>query len=184
MDFLFGSEWKEVFSLDLSLLEIVVRGSLIYLGLLLILRLIAKREAGTMGIADLLAVVLIADAASGGLTGDSTSLLDGILLGGTVIFWSHTLDRLAYHYKPIHKLLHPETRILVKNGRMIHRNLRRELITEDELMGNLREKGISDLGQVKEAYIEGEGNISVIPYQRDETTNQSKRKKPAVGPKG
>jgi uncharacterized membrane protein YcaP (DUF421 family) len=67
---------------------------------------------------------------------------------------------------------------------MIHRNLRRELITEDELMGNLREKGISDLGQVKEAYIEGEGNISVIPYQRDETTNHSKRKKPEVGPKG
>ncbi len=80
MDFLFSSEWGKVLALDLSLLETFVRGAVAYLILFLVLRFAVIREPVAMGITDLLAIVLIADAAQGGLRGDSHPAFDGILI--------------------------------------------------------------------------------------------------------
>jgi uncharacterized membrane protein YcaP (DUF421 family) len=52
--------------------------------------------------------------------------------------------------------------MLVKNGQLLRRNMRRELITEDELLSKLRQQGVDDLSEVKEAFMEGDGQISVV----------------------
>jgi uncharacterized membrane protein YcaP (DUF421 family) len=52
--------------------------------------------------------------------------------------------------------------ILVKNGRVIHPNLRRQFITEEELQAKLREHGVDDVGTVKAAYMEADGEVSVL----------------------
>lgn len=159
---LFGVDWAQVFMLDTPIAEIFVRGSLTYLALFAILRFVLKREAGAVGITDLLVVVLIADAAQNAMADDYHSITDGILLVATIIFWSFALDWLGYHVPALQRFLRPPPLTLVRDGRMLRPNMRRELITEEELMSQLRQQGVDDLGEVKIACMEGDGRISVI----------------------
>ncbi len=78
-------DWEGAFSPELPL-ELILRGSLIYLALFALLRFVLKREAGAVGITDLLVVVLIADAAQSAMAGSYTSLPDGLVLVGTIVF--------------------------------------------------------------------------------------------------
>jgi uncharacterized membrane protein YcaP (DUF421 family) len=155
-------DWLKVIMPETPLLEIFFRGTVMYLGLFLMLRFLLKREAGSIGISDLLLVVLLADGAQNALAGDYSSVTDGLLLVATLIFWSYALDWLGYRFPSIQRLVHPAPLLLVKHGQMLRRNMRREFITEEELQAMLREHGVDEIKTVKEAYLEGDGKISVV----------------------
>jgi uncharacterized membrane protein YcaP (DUF421 family) len=154
--------WKALFVPSLPLTEIIARGSITYLALFILMRIVPKRETGTIGTADLLTVVLIADAAQNAMANNYSSITDGIILVATIIFWNYFLDWLSFHFPAFRSLIQPRPLLLVKNGRMYKQNLRKELITKEELLGELREQGVDDLSEVKEARIEEDGHISVI----------------------
>jgi len=162
---MFGSvmniDWRSVFFPSVGVGEIFLRGTIIYLFLFFILRLL-RREAGAIGISDLLLVVLIADAAQNAMSSDYKSIPDGLILVGSIAFWSYFLDWLGYRFPRVRRLLRPPPLPLIKDGRMLRRNMRQEMITEDELIGHLRENGIERIEEVKKAYLEGDGRISVI----------------------
>jgi uncharacterized membrane protein YcaP (DUF421 family) len=175
MNDLLNVDWHKIFIPDTPIVEIFLRGSLVYLALFILLRLVLKREAGTVGIADLLVVVLIADAAQNAMADDYTSIPDGLLLVGTIVFWSYALNWLGYRFPRLQRLVHPPPLPLVRDGRMLRRNMRQELITEEELMSQLRQQGVEDVADVRAAYIEGDGRISVIerdPEQHPATKRQ------------
>lgn len=155
-------DWQGVFLPKTPLVEIFVRGTLVYSSLFLLLRVILKRQSGTLGVGDLLVIVLIADAAQNAMAGNYTSVPDGIVLVATIIFWSFTLDWLGYHFPWFGRFIHPPPLELVRDGRMLRRNMRLELISPEELMGELRLQGVSDLREVKRACMEGNGEISVL----------------------
>jgi uncharacterized membrane protein YcaP (DUF421 family) len=159
-------EWKDVVLPTIPLIEIILRGSVMYLSLFLLLRVTLKRQGGTLGMTDLLLIVLLADASQNAMAGDYKSLPDGILLVATIIFWSYALDWLSFRFPRLQRLIEPAPLLLIKDGQLLHQNLRRELITEVDLKGQLRQQGISEISKVKEAYIETDGRISVI--ERDE----------------
>jgi uncharacterized membrane protein YcaP (DUF421 family) len=155
-------DWSRVFLLETPVVETLVRGSVIYLGLFALLRFTLKRQSGTVGITDVLVIVLIADAAQNAMAAEYTSIADGLLLVTTILFWSFALDWLGHHFRFVGRFVHPPPLALVKNGRMLLRNMRQELITEDELMTQLRKQGAQRVEDVKAAYMEGDGTISVI----------------------
>jgi uncharacterized membrane protein YcaP (DUF421 family) len=169
MDGLFGVDWGEMFLPSTPILEIVIRGSVSYLALFFILRFILKRQAGTVGITDLLVVVLLADAVQNAMANDYSSITDGVVLVLVIVFWSYALDWLGYRFPKIERFVHPPSLPLVKNGRMLQRNMKRELITESELRTALRKHGVDDLEQVKVAHIEGDGQISVVTKEETHT---------------
>lgn len=72
------------------------------------------------------------------------------------------LNWLGYKIPKFQHFLNPPPLLLVKNGRLILRHLERELITEEELMSQLRQQGIEFLTDVKKAYLEADGSISII----------------------
>lgn len=162
MDTLFNVNWRELFVPSISIVELIIRGSLVYLVLFSILRFIPSRQLGTLGITDLLVVVLFAEAAQNAMASDYTSITEGVILVATVIFWSYCLNWLGYHFPAFQHFLNPPPLPLVKNGQMLYRHMRRELITEDELMSELRQQGVESLADVKQAYMEADGSISVI----------------------
>lgn len=162
MERIVGVEWAKLLIPDTPLLEIFLRGSIVYLALFFLLRVVLKRESGTLGITDLLVVVLIADAAQNAMADDYTSVPDGILLVATIIFWSYALNWLGYRFPRIQRFVHPEPLPLIRDGRLLHRNMRQELVTEDELRSQLRLQGVEDPAEVKMAYMEGDGRVSVI----------------------
>ena len=105
-----------------------------YLALFLILRFVMVRQTSTIGIADILVIVVIADAAQNGFAKEYKSITEGIVLVLTIVFWNLFLNWISYRFKPLERLLSPAPLPLVKNGKMNCRNMRQEFITEEELM--------------------------------------------------
>ena len=158
---LYDINWHDLF-VPAHPIETIIRGSLMYLSLFLLMRFVLKRESGSIGTADLLMVVVIADAAQNAMAGDYKSITDGVILVVTIMFWNYAIDWLSYHSPTMRRVLQPKPLLLVKNGRMYKQNMRKELITKEELVAELRENGVEDLSEVKEARIEEDGHVSVI----------------------
>ncbi|MDX2096791.1 MAG: DUF421 domain-containing protein [Leptolyngbyaceae cyanobacterium bins.59] len=175
MEKLFEIDWKSVFVPDVSLWETFIRGTVVYLSIFIILRFVLKRQAGTVGITDLLVVVLISDAAQNAIAADYHSIPNGIFLVLTIVFWSFFLDWLGYRFPRLQRLIHPPPLSLVEHGKIMRRNMRQELLTEGELMTQLRQQGVDDLMEVKMAYMEGDGRISVITYEQKPRGNQKNK---------
>lgn len=161
MDHVWHIDWHALFVPNTSLAEVAIRGTLIYLLLFFLMRFM-RREAGQIGIADVLIVVVIADAAQNGMAGPYNSITEGVVLIAVITFWDFTLDWLGYHVPAFGKLIHPAPLPLITDGHLHLRNLRRELITLDELRTRLREEGFEHASEVKRCYMEGDGRISVI----------------------
>ena len=162
MSSLFSVDWRSLFVPNLSLVELFVRGSIVYLVLFGVLRSLPSRQLGSLAITDLLVVVLFAEAAQNAMARDYTSITEGAVLIGTVIFWSYALNWVSFRFPAVQQLLNPPPLLLVERGKLLRRNLRRELITEDELMSQFRQQGVEAIADVKAAYMEADGSISVI----------------------
>ena len=137
-----------------------------YFVIFVLLRVVLRGRTGGTTMSDLLVLVLIADAAQNAMADDYTSLASGTLLVATIIGWSFALDWLAYRVPSVGRIVHPEKAPLVQNGRLIRPTLRREMITEEELMSEIRLQGLEKLEDVRAVYLEGNGEISVIPASK------------------
>jgi len=158
-------DWESVFVPSLSILEIVLRGSLIYLFLFILLRFL-RRGAGAIGISDLLVVVLIADAAQNAMGSQYRSVTEGAVLVLTIVGWDYLLDWLGFRIPALRNVLRPNALMLIKDGKIQNRNLRKEMITEEELLGELREQGVESFEEVKRSYMESDGHISVVKMDK------------------
>ena len=174
MDF-FGIDWHELFVPQMPLAGIFLRGTMTYIMLFVILRFLLKRQSGVIGIADLLVVVLIADAAQNAMAGEYKSITEGALLVLTIVFWNVFIDWLGFRFKPLRRFTRPPPLKLIENGRMLARNMRQEMITKEELDSQLRQQGVDDCDDVKEAFIEGDGRISIIRWDNGETAKPDKK---------
>lgn len=154
----------ELFRLGNDPLELVVRGSAVYWFLFLLFRFVLRRDVGSIAIADVLLLVLIADASQNAMAGGYQSITDGCLLVATIAGWNYALDWLGYRWPFVRRLIEPKPLVLVKDGRPNRRAMRREMVTMDELMAKLREHGYERLGQVKAARMESDGEITVLGY--------------------
>lgn len=153
--------WNELFIPSLPLAEIFLRGTFVYLFLFFVLRFM-RREAGALGLSDILVIVLIADAAQNAMGSDYRSVTEGAVLVLTIVGWDYLFDWLGYRFPSVRPLLRASPLLLIKEGKMQRRNMRAELITDDELMSQLREHGIENIQEVKTCRLEGDGQISVI----------------------
>ena len=156
-------DWATMFVPQVSLLELALRGTIMYLAIFALLRVVPKRQVGGISPSDILVVVLLAEAAGNAFGSDYKSVVEGAVLVATVLFWSLALDWIQHRFPAVERLLREPKLKLVENGRMLRRNMRRELVTVEELLAQLREKGIEDPAEVRAAYIESDGHISVIP---------------------
>jgi uncharacterized membrane protein YcaP (DUF421 family) len=166
----------------MSPLELFIRGSIIYLFILVLMRVL-RREPGTVGIADLLMVVLIADASQNAMAGDYHSILDGLILVLTIVFWNYLLDWLTLRSTAIERFTYPPPVPLFQNQKINRANLRKQFVTENQLMSMLREHGIDNLSDVKEVFLEGSGHVSVIPAEDQENKKggEDDRQKRKIG---
>ncbi len=155
-------DWAELFSLSVPLGELLVRASAMYLFLYLLFRVVIKRRVGAIGMADLLVLVIVADAAQNGMAGEYRSISDGFVVVGTIVAWNYFFDWLAYRFPRLEQWLQPAPLPLVHRGRILWRNMRLELISEAELRAKLREHGVERMSDIEKATIEPDGQVTVI----------------------
>ena len=148
---------------DVSLFEIVVRGAVMYFSIFVLLRVILRGRTSAVTMSDLIVMVVIADAAQNAMSNNYTSLTDGIVLVATIVLCSFLVDWLAFRFMVVRRFVHPERTTLVMDGRVLRKALADELMTEGELMTQLRLHDYESLDEVKAVYLEGNGEVSVIP---------------------
>jgi uncharacterized membrane protein YcaP (DUF421 family) len=156
--------WTSLFRFEMSPWELVIRGSLIYWFLFFLFRFILRRDAGSVGLADILVIVLIADAAQNGMAGEYKSVGEAVVLIVTIAGWNFWIDWMSFRYPKFARFAEPGMVPLIRHGRILRANMRREMITELELHSQLRENGVEDPSQVKHAALEPDGSISIIRY--------------------
>ena len=155
-------DWGELFRLSVSPLELVVRGTAMYLFLVLLFRVVVRRRIGSVGMGDILLLVIIADAAQNGMAGEYRSITDGFVLVATIVFWNHALDWVIIRFPRLQTILEPPPLLLLADGRVLWRHLRQEHVSDMELRSKLREHGVTDPHEVAKAYMEPDGQITVI----------------------
>lgn len=151
----------EVFGLTKPLWEIAARATVVYFSLVFLLRVAPKRRAGSISPNDMLGLIVIGGMATDAIMGGSESVAEILLMIGVVVGWGHLLDRLEYRFAFVRRLMRDRQTTLIRDGRLLRGNLARELITEEELMAVLRERGVDDLSRVRQACLEADGHISV-----------------------
>jgi uncharacterized membrane protein YcaP (DUF421 family) len=130
-------------------------------------RFVMRRDVGAIGIADVLLVVIIADAAQNAMDDDYQSITEGIVVVGTLIMWNVVTNWMSFKFRPFERFAEPPPLLLIRDGRTLERNLRREMMTRDELLSKLREQGVERTQEVRWAYMESDGQISVRKYKDD-----------------
>ena len=155
-------QWDKLFGFSGPPLELLVRGTVMFFFLWLLFRVVIKRRIGALGMADLLVLVIIADAAQNGMAGTYTSITDACLVVGTIVLWNYIFDWLAFRSSMIERLLEPPPLLVIDKGRILWRNMRMELLSRHELEAQLREHDVRDISEVEKAYVEPDGHISVV----------------------
>lgn len=163
-DMLWKVDWAELVTPKRSLLEMVLRGTVMYLIVFALLRLDLRRQVGGIAMPDILVIVLIAEIAGNGIAANYESLIEGAVLVATVLFWSFLLEWLQWRFPGVERLLRSPRLKLVEDGQLLHRNMRAEFVTREELMAQLREHGVDDCARVKAAWMEANGRITVIRH--------------------
>src|SRR3712207_1694603 len=133
---------RSILETSLPLSELVLRGTVMYLAVLALMRVVGQRESGGLGMTDVLLVVLVAEAAAPGLHGDAASVTDSVVLVATVLFWSIAVDAIAYRSPRLAEILKARPKPLIEDGELNRRVMRRELMTDDEVRSQLRLHGI------------------------------------------
>jgi uncharacterized membrane protein YcaP (DUF421 family) len=147
---------------SVNALELVVRGVVVYVALLVALRIFGKREVGQFTIYDLVFVLLVANALQPAMTGPDTSLVGGLLLIAALVTANAVVGRLD-QIPMIHRLFTPAPAVIIRDGDYITAEMNREGVTQDEIEMAIREHGLTGAKDVKLAALEADGTISVVP---------------------
>lgn len=150
------------YELTQSPLVLMLRGTVMYWVLLLLFRFVLRRDSGSAGVPDLLFVVLLGDAAQNGMIGQGDTVADALVLIGVLAGWNYLLDVLGYYVPLVARFNDPPPLPLVRNGRMLPSNMRREHITRDEVIAAMRSNGVEHLADVKSLCLESSGDFSLV----------------------
>jgi uncharacterized membrane protein YcaP (DUF421 family) len=141
----------------------LIRGVFVFIALILLLRVVLKRQTGQIALADVLVIALVAGIGRNSLVADAYSITDGLGVVLVILACSYAADWLSFYVPWVHRLLHPSPVKLVSKGKVHHQHLEKELMTEHQLRCKLRGHGVKELEEVDEAWLEGNGEISVVP---------------------
>jgi uncharacterized membrane protein YcaP (DUF421 family) len=140
----------------------VLRGIVIYAGLLIALRLFGKREVGQFTLYDLVFILLVANALQPAITGPDTSLGGGFVLIVVLVGTNFLVGKLDSMPR-FHRLFTAAPAIIVRDGKYIPEVMRKEGVDQAEVEMSMREHGILDIKEVQLAVLEPDGTISIVP---------------------
>src|SRR3954452_1732554 len=143
-------------------MDLVLRACVVFAFMVLLTRIIGKRELGSLEPFDLILLIILGDALQQGLTQDDYSLTGAILVVGTIAILQVGVSWLTYRFPRARPLFEGEPLIIVQDGKVIERNLKRERLTVEEVAEAARIQQLADLADVRFAILERSGEISFI----------------------
>jgi uncharacterized membrane protein YcaP (DUF421 family) len=143
-------------------MDLVLRALAVYLVVFLFTRVIGKRELSTLQPFDLILLVVIGDLIQQGVTQNDLSVTGVVIVLSTIGVAQVLTSYLSFRFRRIRPILQGEPVVLVENGNVIDRNMRRERLTDDDLSEAARRSELESIEQIKWAVLETNGEISII----------------------
>jgi uncharacterized membrane protein YcaP (DUF421 family) len=144
-------------------MDVVARAIVAFLFVFLLTRLIGRRELSSLQPFDLVLLIVIGDLIQQGVTQNDLSVTGLVLTVGVFALLTLAASYVGFRFPRIRPILEPEPLILIEDGNVIERNLKKERLTPDELAAEARLQQIDSLEKVKWAVLETGGQISFIP---------------------
>ena len=145
-----------------KLFEIVLRVALIYIGCFAMLRLSGRREMSELGPMDLLTMLLLSECVSPALTGGDETITGGLAAAVVLIALSVLTSWLSVRSKKLDAILQGKAFLLIQDGKVNAAVMRKQRITDEDLRAKLHEHGLMNVHEVARAYVEADGEISII----------------------
>jgi len=147
--------------------EFVFRGVVVYLFLLVFLRLTGRRQTAQYAPFDLILLLILSNAVQNAMNAGDNSLLGGLILATTLLLCHLLLSRLGYYFPRLSRVTDGKAQVLIDQGQLDARLLRKELITRDDLDAALRAGGCLHLHEVERATLETDGHITIVLRRSD-----------------
>jgi uncharacterized membrane protein YcaP (DUF421 family) len=151
-----------MFNLAIPLWELVVRGAVVYVFLLVLLRITGKRQVGQLAPFDLVLLLVLSNAVQNSMNGGDNSLVGGLVSAATLVGLNYGVGVATYKSKKIESLIEGRPQILIHNGKLFEDVVAKARITHRELAAALRLTGVSCVEEVHTAILENSGEISVV----------------------
>lgn len=148
-------------------MDLVVRALIAFLFVLLLTRVVGRRELSSLQPFDLILLVMIGDLVQQGVTQNDFSITGMLLVGSTIGLLAVLVSWTSFRFPRLRPVLDGEAVIVVQDGEPIQKNLDRNRLTLDELRAAARQEQIASLDDVQWAVLETSGRISFIPKERD-----------------
>ena len=161
-----------MFSLSPSIVEKVLRASLVYAFLVVGLRLAGKRELAQLNPFDLVLLLTISNTVQNAIIGEDNSVTGGIIGAATLLIVNHVVVRLVYGHDRLERLVQGSPTVLMEHGALCEDRLEQELITREELEMAAHKQGFARLDEIDSAILDPGGGIEFLPK---EPTPQTRR---------
>jgi uncharacterized membrane protein YcaP (DUF421 family) len=143
-------------------MDLVARSVVVFFAIFLVTRVVGRRELSTMEPFDLILLIITGDLMQQAVTQSDYSLSGGLTVLATMALLTVVLSYASFRVPRLRPILDGEPLVLVQDGEVIERNLRRERITIDELLASARQQQVGSLDEVRFAVLETNGKISII----------------------
>lgn len=145
-----------------DILSMVMRTGLLYLAVLILMRIMGKREVGQLSLFDLVVAIMIAELAAIPLADTSVPVLHGIVPVVTIVVLEMILSYIALKNQAARRIIEGTPSIIIEKGRMIESEMRRLRYSVDDMIAQMREQGIYNIAEVEYAILETNGKLSII----------------------
>jgi uncharacterized membrane protein YcaP (DUF421 family) len=143
-------------------MDIALRAIVLYLFIVLVMRIIGRRELSSMSPFDLILLIIVGDAVQQGLTQDDYSLTGALIAVSTIATMQVLTSYITFRSERARKLLEGLPIVLVERGKLVDENLKRERMTPDEVAEEMRAQQVGSLDEVEWAILEANGSVSFI----------------------
>jgi uncharacterized membrane protein YcaP (DUF421 family) len=154
--------WRDLFHPDVSILEKIIRPTLVYFFLIISLRLAGKRELAQLNPFDLVVLLTLSNTVQNAIIGNDNSVVGGIIGATTLLALNYIVVRFLYSHDRLDRLVEGGAEVLIENGQLCHEQLKKELITVGELEEAAHKQGFSSLDLIERAVLEPGGAISLF----------------------
>jgi uncharacterized membrane protein YcaP (DUF421 family) len=146
-------------------MDLILRATVVFFAILIVTRAVGRRELGSLEPFDLILLIVIGDMVQQGITQSDYSVTGALLVICTLALLTVATSYVSYRFSRTRPLLEGQPLVLVEDGEIVDRNLRRERITREELAAEARQQQIASFEDIRFAVLETNGHISFIPAQ-------------------
>ncbi len=162
--------WHDIWVLQVPWWERILRAVVVYAFVVVALRLAGKRELGQLNSLDLVVLLFLSNILQNSIIGNDVSITGGVIGAATLLLVNYATIRVLFLFPAIDRVVEGDATVLIENGRLISQNLRKELLTEEELIVACHKQGLYSLDEVERAYLEPGGAITI--FARRPTTEE------------